>query len=59
MAIFKTIISVLGVGPNVTGHTEKVISAVGGFVGILLIMWVSHHYLGAQGAALLVASMGA
>jgi len=25
MAIFKTIISVLGVGPNVTGHTEKVI----------------------------------
>jgi CBS domain-containing membrane protein len=59
MAIFKTIISVLGVGPNVTGHTEKVISAVGGFTGILLIMWVSHHYLGAQGAALLVASMGA
>lgn len=49
----------LGVGANVTGHAEKVISAVGGFISILLTMWVSGHYLGMQGAALLVASMGA
>lgn len=35
------------------------ISALGGFVGILLTMWVSHHYLGVEGAAMLVASMGA
>lgn len=44
---------------NATGHAEKLISAVGGFIGILLTLWVSGHYLGAQGAALLVASMGA
>lgn len=49
----------LGVGADATGHTEKVISVVGGFIGILLTMWISGHYLGVQGAALLVASMGA
>ncbi|MDX8379585.1 MAG: HPP family protein [Gallionella sp.] len=59
MANFKRIISVLGVEQNVTGHGEKAISATGGFIGILLIMWVSHYYLGEQGAAMLVASMGA
>lgn len=42
-----------------TGHTEKAISALGGFIGILLTMWVSLLYLGAQSAAMLVASMGA
>lgn len=54
-----SLIKKLGVGTDVTGHAEKVISAVGGFIGILLTLWVSSHYLGAQGAALLVASMGA
>ncbi len=48
-----------GVSSNATGHDEKLISGIGGFIGILLTMWVSHHYLGVQGAALLVASMGA
>lgn len=48
-----------GVGPDTTGHMEKLLSAAGGFIGILLTMWVSHHYLGVQGAAMLVASMGA
>lgn len=50
---------IIGVGPNATGHAEKLISATGGFIGILLIIWVSAHYLGLQGAAMLVASMGA
>ena len=59
MTILKKISGMLGVGPNVTGHAEKLISAIGGFIGILLIMWISHHYLGEQGAAMLVASMGA
>ena len=44
---------------DTTGHAEKFISAAGGFVGILLTMWISLKYLGAQGAAMLVASMGA
>ncbi|MFA6972271.1 MAG: HPP family protein [Gallionella sp.] len=49
----------LGVGADATGHAEKLISAVGGFISLLLTMWVSGHSLGVQGAALLVASMGA
>ena len=52
-------IKVLGIGPDSTGHTEKIISAVGGFIGILLVMWLSGHYLGVQGAALLASSMAA
>ncbi len=48
-----------GVAPDATSHAEKLISAAGGFLGILLTLWVSIHYLGTQGAALLVASMGA
>ena len=44
---------------DTTGHAEKIISAAGGFVGILLTMWVSLKYLGTQSAAMLVASMGA
>lgn len=42
-----------------TGHVEKLVSAVGGSVGILLTLWVSAHFLGTQGSVLLVASMGA
>ena len=59
MSFIKNILAFWGVAPNTTSHAEKIISAVGGFIGILLTMWVSLHYLGTQGAALLVASMGA
>jgi len=59
MYLIKKFFGCCGVPPNTTGHSEKIISAVGGFTGILLTMWVSLHYLGMQGAAMLVASMGA
>ena len=55
----KKIAGFWGMSSDATGHAEKLISGIGGFIGILLTMWVSHHYLGVQGAALLVASMGA
>ena len=55
----KNILTFWGVAPNTTSHAEKIISAVGGFIGILLTLWISLHYLGTQGAVLLVASMGA
>ncbi|SCZ57609.1 HPP family protein [Thiohalomonas denitrificans] len=42
-----------------TTHREKAISAVGGFVGILMVFWVSSRILDLHGAALMVASMGA
>lgn len=59
MHLLKKFFGCCGVEPDTTGHAEKFISAAGGFIGILLAMWVSLHYLGAQGAAMLVASMGA
>ena len=59
MRFIKKFFGCCGVEPDTTGHAEKFISAAGGFIGILLTMWVSLHYLGAQGAAMLVASMGA
>ncbi|MDD4930076.1 MAG: HPP family protein [Gallionella sp.] len=59
MSLYKKIISASGVGSDATGHAEKLISAAGGFIGISLTLWLSSHYLGLQGAALLVASMGA
>lgn len=59
MHFLKKFFGCCGVEPDTTGHAEKFISAAGGFIGILLAMWVSLHYLGAQGAAMLVASMGA
>ena len=59
MYLIKKFFGCCGVAPDTTGHAEKFISAAGGFIGILLTMWVSLHYLGTQGAAMLVASMGA
>jgi len=59
MHFIKKFFGCCGVEPDTTGHAEKFISAAGGFIGILLTMWVSLHYLGAQGATMLVASMGA
>lgn len=38
---------------------EKAVSGVGGVLGILLVMAVSHSVLGLSGAAMLIASMGA
>ena len=59
MHFLKKFFGCRGVEPDTPGHAEKFISAAGGFIGILLAMWISLHYLGAQGAAMLVASMGA
>lgn len=40
-------------------HREKLVSALGAFAGMLLVFWVSGRVLDLQGAALVVASMGA
>jgi CBS-domain-containing membrane protein len=40
-------------------HTEKLVSALGGFVAIFCILTISRWSVGADGAALIVASMGA
>ena len=44
---------------NPVSTAEKLASTFGGFIGIFLISWVSYHFTGASGAALIVPSMGA
>ena len=49
----------LGVQLDTTSHTEKLISAAGGFVGILLILVITDFFVPGVSGALIVASMGA
>jgi CBS domain-containing membrane protein len=49
----------LGEDPHPASHVEKLLSAVGAFLGILAVLIVSHGVLGSQGTALVVTSMGA
>jgi CBS-domain-containing membrane protein len=48
-----------GIGTNKTGHSEKLISGLGGFVGILLILIFTRQVVNGSDAGLIVASMGA
>ena len=50
--------NLLGVDSSVS-TAEKLASTFGGFVGIFLISWISYHFTGLEGAALIVPSMGA
>lgn len=49
----------IGLEPNKTGHLEKWVSGVGGLCGILAVVMISRHFVPDQGAAWVVASMGA
>ena len=49
----------LGEDPHPASHGEKLLSALGAFLGILGVLTVSHGVLGGQGTALVVTSMGA
>ncbi len=55
----RAISRLLGLETNKTGHLEKWISGAGGLVGILAVTFISHQFLTVQGAAWVVASMGA
>ncbi len=56
--LIKKIKHSLGIDNSVS-NAEKLTSAIGGFVGIFLIAWISFHFTGASGSALVVPSMGA
>lgn len=56
--LYIKIKTLLGI-ENSVSQAEILASALGGFVGIFLITWVSYHFTGASGAALIVPSMGA
>jgi CBS-domain-containing membrane protein len=49
----------LGIEAGITSHTERVVSALGGFIVILLIFHISRYFLGAGDMLLIVPSMGA
>jgi len=51
--------SLPGIEPSTVSHTERLVSALGGFVVILLVFHTSMLYLGAAGSLLIVPSMGA
>ena len=53
------ILKILGVMLDATGHGEKFISAVGALIAIASTMAISLYVVGAEGGAMLVASMGA
>jgi len=53
------IFNTLGIEAGITSHTERVVSAIGGFTAILLIFHISRFFLGAGDALLIVPSMGA
>jgi len=48
-----------GIEPERVSHTEKFVSAVGGFLGILLIAVITFHTTDVDGAVIIVPSMGA
>ena len=49
----------LGIGANPVSHLEKIISGIGGFLSIFLIIYISRIYVGAEEAIYIVPSMGA
>ncbi len=55
----KKLQAILGIGTAPVSHTERLISAAGGFAGILAIFLVSNLFLPIGSAAMIVASMGA
>lgn len=57
--IITAINGFLGIGGNKTSHREKLISGLGGFIGILVILLVTRQFVGAGDVELIVASMGA
>ena len=55
----NSFLSLIGVEADTTSHVEKLVSAAGGFAGILLVAITSWHFVGSNDATLIVASMGA
>ncbi len=51
--------SLLGIEQAPVSHTERLVSAIGGFIAILLIILISQWMLGTIGSAVIIASMGA
>lgn len=55
----KTLLHYLGVDLNPATHHEKIISAIGGCIGIFVVYTISAWFLGAEDAVYIIPSMGA
>lgn len=51
--------NLLGFQTSTHGHAEKLISTIGGFLGIWCILLITNQFVGGLSVALIVASMGA
>lgn len=58
-SIIQTISHFAGISSNKTTHVEKIVSGLGGLLGIFFILLISRQFLGPQATVLIVASMGA
>lgn len=56
---FREIALVAGIEKNTTSHQEKILSSVGGIIGIAIVYITSTHLADPQTSVLIVASMGA
>lgn len=57
--MINKLILYLGIEQYRVGHTEKLVSALGAFLGILLVFYSSSYFVSGASAYLVVASMGA
>lgn len=55
----RVVSNFVGFNGNKTSYREKIISGLGGFTGIFLILIISRHFVNADDAGLIVTSMGA
>lgn len=55
----KTFYQLFGISRTFVSHTEKIISAIGGFIAIFCILLISQWAIGLQHSSMIVASMGA
>ena len=54
-----TLLQYLGMGLNPGTHHEKIISAIGGCIGIFVVFTLSHWLVGVEAAVYIIPSMGA
>ncbi len=59
LSMREKIVNYLGVELYHVSHTEKLASALGAFLGILLIFYTSNYFISGTASYLIVASMGA
>lgn len=55
----ETLFAFLGVEPSTTDHREKLLAGIGGFIGILLVVWMCSSVTRGTALPYLAASMGA